>query len=542
VVNEGTPETTYFVYDAGGQRLRKVTERQAGAGETPARLRERIYLGAFEVFREYNGAGVAVTSERQTLHVIEADQRLVLIETLTVDESAVVPAPVSRQRYQLGNQLGSVLLELDQDGAIISYEEYHPFGTTAYRAVRAGVEVSDRRYRYTGKERDEETELYYHGARYYAPWLARWTAPDPLGALGGSGSYVYVRNRPITRHDPSGLIDWSIPTWEEAKRDAAELGGEIADVGEAIGDTAERVVDDPVGAYTDYLDATVGESLRYVGTGLGENAGAMIMSAQDLYVDVRTKGVSQTAKEIAVAEIEAVAGELQTVGDAYKGMGQAALEGDAAGVLEHSLKGKEAAESLALRVTGAGGAVSKVAKVTKRAAKPKGKASKALKESSESAPAAVPPAATPPAVAPPAPAPPAAIPPPAPAAAASVKPDVPLHKIFTAKTKGPPEGSKSRGYNRRNPKYQQLMDRALRWWGGPGGPPAKAELAISHVDALFGTRPGQTAVVRIETAAENTARSATEKRQAAARREWSKKQGLDPSDPNNPLYVRPPRK
>jgi hypothetical protein len=123
-----------------------------------------------------------------------------------------------------------------------------------------------------------------------------------------------------------------------------------------------------------------------------------------------------------------------------------------------------------------------------------------------------------------------------------VKPDVPLHKIFTAKTKGPPEGSKSRGYNRRNPKYQQLMDRALRWWGGPGGPPAKAELAISHVDALFGTRPGQTAVVRIETAAENTARSATEKRQAAARREWSKKQGLDPSDPNNPLYVRPPRK
>jgi hypothetical protein len=48
--------------------------------------------------------------------------------------------------------------------------------------VHSQTETS-KRYRYTGKERDEESGLYYHGARYYAPWLGRWTAIDPLQLL-----------------------------------------------------------------------------------------------------------------------------------------------------------------------------------------------------------------------------------------------------------------------------------------------------------------------------------------------------------------------
>src|SRR5687768_9200842 len=57
-------------------------------------------------------------------------------------------------------------------------EEYHPYGTTAWW-TDVGSTVSQKRYRYTGKEKDEESGLYYHGARYYAPWLARWTSADP---------------------------------------------------------------------------------------------------------------------------------------------------------------------------------------------------------------------------------------------------------------------------------------------------------------------------------------------------------------------------
>jgi hypothetical protein len=56
-------------------------------------------------------------------------------------------------RYQLDNHLGSAYLELDDAGRVISYEEYHPYGTTAYHATGASIEVSRKRYRYTGKER-----------------------------------------------------------------------------------------------------------------------------------------------------------------------------------------------------------------------------------------------------------------------------------------------------------------------------------------------------------------------------------------------------
>ncbi|MBK9649191.1 MAG: RHS repeat-associated core domain-containing protein [Deltaproteobacteria bacterium] len=78
------------------------------------------------------------------------------------------------------------MLEVDDDGGVISYEEYHPYGTTAWWAEDAAIEVSRKRYRYTGKERDEETALQYHSARYYAPWLGRWDRPDPIGLGWGN--------------------------------------------------------------------------------------------------------------------------------------------------------------------------------------------------------------------------------------------------------------------------------------------------------------------------------------------------------------------
>src|SRR5262249_20802237 len=61
-----------------------------------------------------------------------------------------------------------------------------------------------KRYRFTGKERDEESGLYYHGARYYAPWLARWPSCDPLGIADGMNLYRYVHNNPVRLVDPSG--------------------------------------------------------------------------------------------------------------------------------------------------------------------------------------------------------------------------------------------------------------------------------------------------------------------------------------------------
>jgi RHS repeat-associated protein len=201
VINNGTPETTWYVYDTSGQRVRKVTERQSSEGEKPTRIKERIYLTGFETYREYKNDGTELKFERQTLNLL---QGTALIETRSLDKTSKDKGPAQLIRYQLGNHLGSSSLELDQQAQIISYEEYTPFGSTSYQAVRNQTETR-KRYRNTGKEKDEENDLYYHGARYYAAWLGRWTAADPAGLVDGPNLYAFARNAPNMRVDGNGM-------------------------------------------------------------------------------------------------------------------------------------------------------------------------------------------------------------------------------------------------------------------------------------------------------------------------------------------------
>jgi RHS repeat-associated protein len=184
-------ERTYNVYDAAGQRVRKVTELATGQMKE-----ERLYLGGFEIYRRH-GVNPVV---RETLHIIDGAQRIALVERRTQDNDG---SPLQLVRYQFGNHLGSVCLELDDRAEIVSYEEYTPYGSTSYQAVRNQTNTL-KRYRYTGKERDEESGLYYHGARHYAPWLGRWTSPDPLGTVDGTNLYAYVKSNPVTYLDRTG--------------------------------------------------------------------------------------------------------------------------------------------------------------------------------------------------------------------------------------------------------------------------------------------------------------------------------------------------
>jgi RHS repeat-associated protein len=187
--------TAYYVYDAGGQRVRKVWEK------APNLIEERLYLGGFEVYRKYDGTGTGVIVERETLHVMDDQQGIALVETRTQGNDGSPPQVI---RYQFGNHLGSVCLELDERAEVISYEEYSPYGSPSYQAGRSAVDVSLKRYRYTGLERDEETGLEYHSARYFVPWLGRWTSCDPLGLTESANLYIYVLNRPTTRVDLTG--------------------------------------------------------------------------------------------------------------------------------------------------------------------------------------------------------------------------------------------------------------------------------------------------------------------------------------------------
>ncbi|HEY9421538.1 MAG TPA: RHS repeat-associated core domain-containing protein, partial [Thermoanaerobaculia bacterium] len=231
-VDLGGGGTAYYVYDAAGQRVRKVIDDQHGARRT-----ERIDLGSFEIYREYKAG--AVDLERESLHVMDDQQRIALVDTQTVENGNPVDPPVSLPRYQIGNPLGSASVELDRDGALVSYEEYHPYGTTAFQAGRSAAEVSLKRYRYTGKERDEESGLYYHGMRYYAPWLGRWTRPDPLYLKDATNVYIYALNNPVIAKDPTGGPAWLIPVaiylGYRALESAAETGIETG-IAKATGD------------------------------------------------------------------------------------------------------------------------------------------------------------------------------------------------------------------------------------------------------------------------------------------------------------------
>jgi len=82
-------------------------------------------------------------------------------------------------------------------GEQISYEEYYPYGATAWWAQDSAAGVSLKRYRYTGMERDEETGLAAHGVRMYAAWLGRWSSTDPAALDDGINRYRYGRPPPF---------------------------------------------------------------------------------------------------------------------------------------------------------------------------------------------------------------------------------------------------------------------------------------------------------------------------------------------------------
>lgn len=207
--DDNIPVTTYYQYDGTGQRIRKISENQAVSGGTPTKKEERIYISGFEHYKKYSGANAGL--ERTCLSLMDKGHRFVMVETRNdVDDGT----EKELLRYQLQNILGSTALELDgtADAKVISYEEYHPFGTTAYQAKSTTIKSAAKRYRYTGMERDEETGLEYHSARYYLPWLGRWLSADPVGIGDGVNIYNYCQGNPVMFNDSSGHQADETPT------------------------------------------------------------------------------------------------------------------------------------------------------------------------------------------------------------------------------------------------------------------------------------------------------------------------------------------
>ncbi|MFD0465053.1 RHS repeat domain-containing protein [Microvirga aerilata] len=155
-VQSGTGEPslhTQYLYDVSGQRVKKLTRRQGGTVSTTT------YIGGIiEYHRRISGTTI---HENNSLHILEAQKRVAVIRIGSPFPDDASPAVI----FHLGD-LRSANVAVDTTGAWVNREEYTPFGETTFGGF------ARKRFRYCGKERDEESGLTYHGLRYYAPGCA----------------------------------------------------------------------------------------------------------------------------------------------------------------------------------------------------------------------------------------------------------------------------------------------------------------------------------------------------------------------------------
>ncbi len=96
---------------------------------------------------------------------------------------------------------GNVSEYLDASGAIFAHFEYDPFGNTVVDTDTTGRF----NHRFSTKQKDAVTGLYYYGYRWYDPLTGRWPSRDPIQERGGVNLYGFVGNASIARVDFLGL-------------------------------------------------------------------------------------------------------------------------------------------------------------------------------------------------------------------------------------------------------------------------------------------------------------------------------------------------
>jgi len=168
-----------FAYDPQGRRVIK----KKGTGGTEY----YVYEGS-QVILDVDSTGAVL---REYAWFPGTTDRLLALRTPTDTFAAV-----------LDPETGSVRgLARFRTGARVKEYAELPWGDVA---ADTGLVV---RYRFAGREYDQESGLYYMRTRYYDPALGRWISEDPIGVGGGLNLYRYSSNDPINRSDPSGLAD-----------------------------------------------------------------------------------------------------------------------------------------------------------------------------------------------------------------------------------------------------------------------------------------------------------------------------------------------
>ena len=119
------------------------------------------------------------------------------------------------------DHLGSTSYITDDKANITQYDAYLPYGELL---VDEHSSSEDLPYKFNGKQFDDETGLYYYGARYMNPMASLWYGVDPLAEKYNSiGGYVYCIGNPIRLVDPDGKKIVLVGTYKEKMKTLSNL-------------------------------------------------------------------------------------------------------------------------------------------------------------------------------------------------------------------------------------------------------------------------------------------------------------------------------
>lgn len=171
-----------YAYDVLGRRIVKKVYAGANAG----------YLRMI-----YRGSAVAAEADEAGTLTLGYTSGLGVDNLIAIHKYAD-----GTDCYVVQDVLHSVRGLSRRDGTWVASWRYGIYGAVIDSAGAATLAL---RYRWTGREYDVETGLYYFRARYYDPAAQRFVQEDPIGFAGGPNLYAYGDGNPTNGRDPSGL-------------------------------------------------------------------------------------------------------------------------------------------------------------------------------------------------------------------------------------------------------------------------------------------------------------------------------------------------
>jgi RHS repeat-associated protein len=212
-----------YAYGQDGERSGKYSMTADGGHQSETLYFNKLWVWHYDgLLNEFTG--------RNSKHIYLSESRIVT-KISRADGGSTAEERI-KQYYYHNDHLGSAQVISNADGQEYERIEYTPYGELWIEKASTASNI-DIPYRFTGKERDEETGLYYYGARYLDSKASRWLSTDPavgdyipgapvddeakkrnqsLPGMGGVFNtvnlhlYHYAGNNPVKYVDPDGKI------------------------------------------------------------------------------------------------------------------------------------------------------------------------------------------------------------------------------------------------------------------------------------------------------------------------------------------------